>query len=201
MPMREGGTLARAELARTNGASLGRPRRRVFKVALVQTLQEGLTRITKASAIYHRSLALGNERGREGYSMDWEPISELRLQDEINRAEARMNPQQGRLWAAVRVSPVKWQQEPYGACGGGFWVVALLGQIVVWYNDIEDGFNCSTYAQHGVVGEYWCNQDDLEHAVQRLVDLIGHGRALGGALGAPQPVGKFLCPSTRWPGI
>jgi len=119
--------------------------------------------------------------------MEWEPISEARLWDEINLAEARMDPPQGRLWAAVRVQPEKWQLDPYGKLGGGFWVVALLGQTVVWYNDIEDGFNCSTYARHGVIGDYWCNQDDLEHAIQRLINVVDDGRGLDGAFGPPQP--------------
>ena len=118
--------------------------------------------------------------------MDWQPISEASLWDEINRAEARMTPQQARLWSAIRILPEKWRQAPYGAAGGGFWAVGLLGTIVLWYNDIEDGFNCSRWTRHGVIDEFWCNQDDLERAVQRLVDVVEAGRPLDGAGGPPQ---------------
>jgi len=118
--------------------------------------------------------------------MDWQPISESKLWDEINGAEARMSPQQDRVWAAIRVDPQKWQLQPWGAPGNGFWVVAILGQVVLWYNDIEDGFNCSRYSEHGVISDYWCNQHDLEHAVQRLINMIETGRPLDGAMGPPR---------------
>jgi len=81
-----------------------------------------------------------------------------------------MAPKQLRFWEAIRVSPHKWKQTPHGDEGGGFWVVALLGGRVVWYNDIEEGFNCSKYITAGEIDEYWCNQDDLDVTVQRLLD-------------------------------
>ena len=118
--------------------------------------------------------------------MDWQPISEARLWDEINDAEARMSPQQARVWTAIRVPPKKWQLQPWGGPGNGFWVVAVLGQVVLWYNDIEDGFNCSHYSAHGAISDYWCNQDDLENAVQRLLNVIETGQPLDGAMGPPR---------------
>jgi hypothetical protein len=107
--------------------------------------------------------------------MDWEPISELELWDYINNAEIRMNIEQQRLWEIIRIDPQKWQEKQYGTLGGGFWVVAIIGQSVIWFNDIEDGFNISPYKQYGVISEYWCNQDELEFAIQRLLDCIQQG--------------------------
>ena len=65
------------------------------------------------------------------------------------------------LWGRIKVNPRKWQLPPWGDAGGGFWVVAVVGQQCVYYNDIEGGFNDSPYSLWGHIGEYGCNQTDL----------------------------------------
>lgn len=89
-----------------------------------------------------------NGRGRPraviGETMEWEPISEANLWSKIISAEGRMSPQILRLWEAIKVPPQKWAEQTYGTVGGGFWVVAIIGNKVIWFNDIEDGFNCSS---------------------------------------------------------
>lgn len=110
--------------------------------------------------------------------MDWQPITESQIRERILQAEARMNPQQSRLWSMIKILPQKWQQTPHGTEGHGFWVVAILGVLVLWFNDIEDGFNVSRYKNHGEIEEYWCNQDELEWAVQSLLNLIQHDHPL-----------------------
>ena len=117
--------------------------------------------------------------------MNWMPISEAALWDELNAAQSRMNPPQLRLWDAIRVSPSKWKEERYGVPGGGFWVVAILGSLVVWYNDIEYGFNYSKYSHFGVIDEYWCNQDELEHTTQRLLVYVQTGQIAGPRVSPP----------------
>lgn len=104
--------------------------------------------------------------------MEWEPISEGAIWDKVNEACLRMNPVQERVWEMIKIVPEKWQQHPYGDAGGGFWVVAIIGRTVLWFNDIEDGFNLSVYAQYGQIDEYWCNQDELEWAVQRVANIL-----------------------------
>ncbi|MEM8681946.1 MAG: hypothetical protein AAGF72_00860 [Pseudomonadota bacterium] len=70
----------------------------------------------------------------------------------------------------VKITPTKWSQSPWGDEGGGFWVVAVDGNHVLWYNDIEHGFNVSAYEKHGVIPEdaYFCNQDEISSALERL---------------------------------
>jgi len=50
--------------------------------------------------------------------------------------------------------------------------VGIIGRSVIWYNDIEDGFNISKYATYGRIDEYWCNQDELLITVKRLDHMI-----------------------------
>jgi hypothetical protein len=109
----------------------------------------------------------------------WQSISLKELRAEINGALDRMNATQRKLWDVIRVTPEKWQQDPYGKEGGGFWVVALIGTTVVWYNDIEDGFNRSRYSRHGIIDEYWCNQDELGWAIEAILKLIETGQDTG----------------------
>jgi hypothetical protein len=118
---------------------------------------------------------------------EWRPISLEELEFELRKSIPHMNPEQLGLWNAVQIPPEKWRQEPYGADGGGFWVVAILGKHVIWFNDIEDGFSVSRYTHYGAIDEYWCNQDDLDLAVQSLVLLIATGRR-SVSLGPPMPI-------------
>ena len=123
--------------------------------------------------------------------MDWTPISEVSLWDKINAAENRMNSQLAKLWDAVRFTPEKWSEKSYGDLGGGFWVVAIIGKTVIWYNDIEEGFNRSRYLDFGTIAEYWCNQDELEEALQQVLNVIETGRDSEGRRGPPI-AGEFV---------
>lgn len=107
--------------------------------------------------------------------MDWTPITEAALLNNITAAERRMNPPVFRLWEVIKTAPEKWTEKTYGAEGEGFWVVAVIGHRAIWYNDIEDGFNCSSYTAAGELAEYFCNQDALEHAVQHVLSMIETG--------------------------
>lgn len=104
--------------------------------------------------------------------MEWKQTSEVEIWDMIDKSCSRMTAQQKKLWETIKIDPVKWQQDPYGDEGKGFWVVALIGKTVIWFNDIEEGFNLSTYSEIGKINEYWCDQDDLEHAIQKLIKEI-----------------------------
>jgi len=107
--------------------------------------------------------------------MDWEPISEAGLWDKILAAEDRMDPPIRRLWEAIKIPPEKWSEETHGTEGGGFWVVAIIGTRAIWFNDIEDGFNCSSYIVAGTLTAYFCDQDELETAVKKILTFIEMG--------------------------
>jgi hypothetical protein len=103
----------------------------------------------------------------------WDPISLEELNELISTSVAQMERHAHQLWELMRVHPiVKWQLSPWGDEGGGFWVVAIIGQQAVWYNDIEDGFNVSHYSTFGLLDEYWCSDEELRHVIYRLCDKI-----------------------------
>ncbi len=107
--------------------------------------------------------------------MSWEPVTEIQLWDCINDAFELMSLEQRRIWGLIKIHPEKWSQNPWGNKGNGFWVVAIIGNYVIWYNDIEDGFNQSSYTLYGTINEYWCNQDELEVAVQNIINQLRDG--------------------------
>jgi hypothetical protein len=112
----------------------------------------------------------------------WEAISEEALLSLIAAAEAAMDAPVLAFWERVRVRPVKWALPPWGDEGGGFWVVAVLGQTCVWYNDIEDGFNISRFEAFGRIADYWCNQAELQHCIAGFFERFLQG--LGGPAGS-----------------
>ncbi len=120
--------------------------------------------------------------------MEWKPISEGKLLDLINAAYENMTPTQRKIWEIIKVTPVKWNEESMGRLGNGFWVVAIIGSSVIWYNDIEDGFNQSSYNSYGEIAEYWCNQDELQFAVQNVINLLNDGYYSSGRAGPPKSV-------------
>ena len=110
--------------------------------------------------------------------VEWTPISEVELRARIVQGRARMSPPVLRLWNAIRIEPEKWHQHPYGDEGFGFWVVGLIGRTVLWYNDIEHGFNRSKFTTYGTIDDYWRNSDELEIAVEFLLNSLEKGADL-----------------------
>ena len=108
-------------------------------------------------------------------STTWTPITSEALRREIDAGVTKMSPRERVLWSFLRVTPQKWALSPWGDAGGGFWVVAVGGETCIYYNDIEDGFNVSRFTRHGVIDDYFCNQDELQWVIHRMVEAIDAG--------------------------
>ena len=117
---------------------------------------------------------------------EWKPISLNELYDQIFKSEVDLNGELWNFWQLIKINPAKWSEKEYGDEGGGFWVVAICGTKVIWYNDIEEGFNISDYTTYGQIESYYCNQDELSWAVTRLFDLIKFGGEKIEQAGPPQ---------------
>jgi hypothetical protein len=118
----------------------------------------------------------------------WEPISREELEKLIRHDLAETSEEERAFYETVRTEPEKWRLTPWGDEGGGFWVVAVKGNQVIWYNDIEDGFNESRFVVHGEIpeDEYWCNQEELGWVLPRLRGEPGTGYKMSGPR-APRP--------------
>jgi hypothetical protein len=116
--------------------------------------------------------------------MTWHPISLADLQAMLSRDLAECSVDQREFFRRASMVPAKWCLAPWGDQGGGFWAVAVHMDRVLWYNDIEDGFNVSRFDIQGEIprDEYWCNQDSLRWALPRLQGEPGTSS------GPPEPV-------------
>ncbi|NDW10507.1 hypothetical protein [Dysgonomonas sp. 520] len=118
----------------------------------------------------------------------WTPISLNDLYDRILEAEKEFSGELSNFWELIKIFPEKWKEEKYAKEGDGFWVVAICGRKIVWYNDIEEGFNISDYKIYGQFEDYYCNQDDLNWCIISLFDLIKFGGGIIGQAGPPLPL-------------
>lgn len=104
--------------------------------------------------------------------MNWKPITFTELSDEILNGEKQMNPKHFTFWNEIKINPKKWSEDEYGNEGNGFWVVAKFKNLVVYYNDIEDGFNISDFKEEGKIENYCAEQDELNIAILKLSKLL-----------------------------
>ena len=104
----------------------------------------------------------------------WEPLSRDELEIMISHSEYLLTDLEEKFWNYIKTTPQKWQEVKYGKEGGGFWVVAIFGEQVLYYNDIEEGFNASPYKQYGVIDEYHCSQLELHESIKSLYEWLHH---------------------------
>ena len=117
--------------------------------------------------------------------MTWTPTTIEEINDLITSTEKELKGDVLNFWGLVKIYPEKWHEETYGREGNGFWTVALIGNKVIYYNDIEEGFNISDYKIYGTIDNYFCNQDKLVWTIQRLLDMIKLGGQVQGQVGPP----------------
>jgi len=96
----------------------------------------------------------------------WTPLAREELDSMISSSLSEYDKDVGTDWERIRIEPAKWQCSPWGDQGGGFWAVAIEDTNVLWYNDIEEGFNWSRFTERGVIDEYWCNQNEFDSILE-----------------------------------
>ncbi len=79
-----------------------------------------------------------------------------------------MSTEQKALWAQVAIKPTKWEEKEHGVKGHGFWVIGIYRNRAIWYNDIEEGFNISSFEHYGSLNSYEAEQDELQWTIQKL---------------------------------
>ncbi|MEZ4687450.1 MAG: hypothetical protein R3B47_15690 [Bacteroidia bacterium] len=99
----------------------------------------------------------------------FEPITQTEVQKLVHDGILEMTERQFAFWETIAIEPEKWNEKEYGQPGSGFWAVAICRNLVIWYNDIEEGFNISKFSDYGKIGEYGTEQGELQWAIGKLL--------------------------------
>lgn len=99
----------------------------------------------------------------------WRPITADEMQSLIDEPLKDCTPEQREIFDRYRVALRPTPLERYGQLETVF-VVAQRGNEVMYYEDVEDGFNFSPLTADGRVAQHWCNQDELKYALIRWQD-------------------------------
>lgn len=100
----------------------------------------------------------------------WKPITRAELeeliQEQLDECELEQKATFEKYRVLLRQAPI----ERYGKLEHVFFV-ARNNDEVMYYEDVEEGFNFSPINADGKILEHWCNQDELKHA---LWHWMGH---------------------------
>ncbi|MBL8018699.1 MAG: hypothetical protein JNM27_03460 [Leptospirales bacterium] len=107
------------------------------------------------------------------------------LLTEIRSAEPTLRGEHKHIWELISIFPARWRISAFPVTDEEAWVVGIFGERVLWYNDIEEGFNISRYSEFGTIDEYWANQDGLPEALERIRSMIYWGGPPQGQCGPP----------------
>ena len=97
----------------------------------------------------------------------WQPISATELDTLLAAQISDCSPEQREFFERCRVTPYLVPITRLGNTEAVF-VVARTGDLVLYYEDVEDGFNISTLAPDGSVATPGYEQWELGHALGHL---------------------------------
>ncbi|MEO7313085.1 MAG: hypothetical protein ABIX01_22045 [Chitinophagaceae bacterium] len=101
-------------------------------------------------------------------------ISLSQLESHVFDTEVYLEGGLWNLWQLIKLQPAKWYL-PHFNHETECWIVAIFGSHVLWYNDIEEGFNISTFTKIGVIADYCVNQSTLLSQLKWIQEMIISG--------------------------
>lgn len=117
--------------------------------------------------------------------METTTLSEL--YNEIQKSESDLEGELLNFWHLIKIIPIKWDQKDY-SIDSSFWVVAICGKRIIWYNDVEGGFNISEYTAFGTFDQFFCEQDEFSWSIVKLYALLKFGGSISGQMGSPKEI-------------
>src|SRR5678815_3721764 len=100
---------------------------------------------------------------------DWQPATVDQVNEIVARDLKNCDSAQLVAFETYRVKPFTAPIMRYGELESVV-VVARKGDQVIYYEDVEDGFNVSPINQYGEILKHWCNQDELRYALNAWLD-------------------------------
>ncbi len=113
--------------------------------------------------------------------MEWKPAGVEEVKNIVTADLADCDEEQLAMFRRYAVEPHVTPILRYGEMETVV-VVARKGEEVIYWEDIEEGFNVSPIAKDGRILEHWCNQDELRHALNSWIDGRKRSTKLGPAV-------------------
>lgn len=109
----------------------------------------------------------------------WTPIPLDELKQIVDKQLATCDRNERALFEAHRVPPFQIPIRRFGRIEDVF-AVARFGARVLYYEDVEEGFELSTPDEHGTIPEQGCNQFELPMVLKQLLDGDDNGTWVDG---------------------
>ncbi|MEZ5704451.1 MAG: hypothetical protein R3E56_03380 [Burkholderiaceae bacterium] len=103
--------------------------------------------------------------------MHWEPLTREDLQQELDKAVGMLHPGHRKKFEEISVVP--WQVEVTDRPGTFFWVVAEHEGQLLYYEDVEEGWEVEKRNETGGIDGRWANQFELKHVMFQLFGEAG----------------------------
>lgn len=116
-------------------------------------------------------------------SKDWKPAAIAEVKQILREDLAACDAEQRTAFHRYEVEPYAASIFRYGRPGSVI-VVACRNNEVIYWEDVEEGFNMSPIDENGAILEHWCNQDKLGHALNAWIE----GRSPAVRLGPARPI-------------
>ena len=120
---------------------------------------------------------------RQNRHMEWHPTTVDALQKIIEGDLKECDDEQVSAFKKYAVEPYAAPILRYDEMENAV-VVARRGDEVIYWEDVEEGFNLSPVSPNGQILEHWCNQDELRFALNAWIE----GRARPIRLGPAMPI-------------
>jgi hypothetical protein len=105
-----------------------------------------------------------------GAAMKWIPATLDEVTEILKSDLAKCDPEMIPIFEQYAVEPHFAPIERYGKIENVVVVAQKSGDVIYW-EDVECGFNVSPIGPDGRILEHWCNQDPLTVALYRLDQL------------------------------
>ena len=99
----------------------------------------------------------------------WKPATVEAVNEKVQKDLAACDAEQKAIFHRYFVEPHTTPILRYGRIETVI-VVARRGSEVVYWEDVEEGFNTSPVNDEGTIVEHWCNQDTLGMALNRWIE-------------------------------
>jgi ABC-type transport system substrate-binding protein len=119
----------------------------------------------------------------EDSAQKWKPASIEEVKEILQENLAACDREQRAAFDRDAVEPYFANIVRYGKLESVI-VVARRNNEVIYWEDVECGFNVSPVDENGTILEHWCNQAELGYALNRWVN----GRSLPGGFVSARPI-------------